>query len=466
MAIEKGYLAIASILVSNGAKCTKEEIEHLGKRYTDFISSNHSREASTVSCHIDNQTNNLLPEAEVLVAPPPQQTVQPPPQQTKQHNDSDPKEVEALRLEIQNLKKTVEKKNATIQRMKTAIQQKDTIIQQMQKRFQQQDKQMLRDKDLQIQLWEFKRDLAQKIESLKDLRLVSKIGTGCDAVVFNCSAEHLGIPSVALKILFNLGINTSRVRSSFANEYEILRSLPCHINIIPIWKDFQDRPSQEFINLFPPQLKEFVVNEVRGNARSTTCIVMPILESFDVFFKREFRKLTVSHKFAFISDIISGLLFLFSHHVVHRDMKLNNLLINSAGRIIITDFGCSTRLLPDGTVYMAQAESVGGNVVRMAPEIRKINTNLLEKAILVDYSKQPCFELGMLAFEIFFADIPESCTFGEHMDNDYFTKFWVDDAHNIPEFFDWLRGLLMSDPHQRTTLAESATRFHHIQTNF
>src|SRR3990167_5826692 len=134
MAIEKGYIAIASILVSNGAKCTKEEIEHLGKRYTDFISSNHSREASTVSCHIDNQTNNLLPEAEVFVAPPPQQTVQPPPQQTKQHNDSDPKEVEALRLEIQNLKKTVEKKNATIQRMKTAIQQKDTIIQQMQKR--------------------------------------------------------------------------------------------------------------------------------------------------------------------------------------------------------------------------------------------------------------------------------------------------------------------------------------------
>ena len=66
---------------------------------------------------------------------------------------------------------------------------------------------------------------------------------------------------------------------------------------------------------------------------------MPILENFEEFLRREFARLDGKKKIAFISDVADALKFLFDYHVVHRDMKLNNLLIDAAGRIILSDFG-------------------------------------------------------------------------------------------------------------------------------
>ena len=37
--------------------------------------------------------------------------------------------------------------------------------------------------------------------------------------------------------------------------------------------------------------------------------------------------------------LLKGLAFLESQHVVHRDLKLDNLLIDEKGRVIISDFG-------------------------------------------------------------------------------------------------------------------------------
>lgn len=54
--------------------------------------------------------------------------------------------------------------------------------------------------------------------------------------------------------------------------------------------------------------------------------------------------------------------------------------------------------------------------MRLALEIRRVNTSIVQSAVCVDYSKQPSFELGMLAFEILFGDIPDSGVYGEHMD--------------------------------------------------
>ena len=398
------------MLAKNGARCSKEEQKWLGNKFTDFLQSIRLVDAPKPNFSQQQPENRKLPvQKDAFI------------QQEASESAN------AQCSELQQLKKHAE-----------------------------------REEIMQMQLWKSKQSLTQQIKSLNELQFISKIAHGCDAVVFNCSASQLGIPSVALKILFNLGINTSRLQVSFSNEYEILRSLPFHINIVPIWSDFQDRPTQQFIDQFPPDLKDLVVNAATGTVRATTCILMPTLESFDVFFKREFRRLTVIDKLAFISDIISGLLFLFENDVVHRDMKLNNLLLNSTGRIVISDFGCSTKISPKKILHIAPGGSVGGNLMHLAPEIRKINTGISETAVLVDYSKQPGFELGMLAFEIMFGELPELNVFGEQMDDQYFLLHCPDDSHKIPQMFNWMRHLMLSNPLERTGLLEAGEYFSQI----
>src|SRR3990167_6606125 len=364
-------MEIAAILESKGAICTEEEIGRLGNKYTDFISFITNRRESPnkkEKVHeIQEEASRNLPQANLLLKDQSRQQVE---------------EIEALRQQIDQLNletrekdRIIQEKEATIQlkeaiiaenktitqKMEATIEEKEATIQQMhrsieekQAKIQQKKKTIQREERMQMQLWKFKQKQVGKIRNFQDLQLISKIAHGCDAVVFNCSALHLGISSVALKILFNLGIDTSKVPASFANEFAILKELPFHPNIIPIWKEFLDRPTQPFIDLFPPDLKPYVVNERMGTVRSTTCIVMPLLECFQVFFDREFKNIGVSEKLTFIGDVMSGLVFLFENHVVHRDMKLNNLLINSNGRVLISDFGCSTKLSPNKTFTSLQ----------------------------------------------------------------------------------------------------------------
>ena len=211
--------------------------------------------------------------------------------------------------------------------------------------------------DTQLKIWNLAKSQAQRITSLRKLKLVSTIAQGCDGIVFKCSSEQIE-NLIALKILFNLGQATKQLRSTLTNENEILKSLPFHINIIPILNEFIDRPPNEYIDCFPPDLREFVVH-TNGQIRAASCLIMPILESFDVFYQRHHLSLSVKQKYDFISDVVDGLHFLFNNNILHRDMKLNNLLINQNNRIIIADFGVACKVSPNKTVSLHPRDSLG-----------------------------------------------------------------------------------------------------------
>ncbi|XP_072425663.1 proto-oncogene serine/threonine-protein kinase mos [Chiloscyllium punctatum] len=76
--------------------------------------------------------------------------------------------------------------------------------------------------------------------------------------------------------------------------------------------------------------------------------------------------LTFSH------DIVSGLSFLHSHHIVHLDLKPANVFITEAGRCKIGDFGCSLKL-PIGCdlTPTGQLRHLAGTYTHRAPELLK-----------------------------------------------------------------------------------------------
>ncbi len=43
-------------------------------------------------------------------------------------------------------------------------------------------------------------------------------------------------------------------------------------------------------------------------------------------------------------DLVSGLVFLEKHGMVHRDLKMSNLLCSADGSVIISDFGKATTM--------------------------------------------------------------------------------------------------------------------------
>lgn len=66
-------------------------------------------------------------------------------------------------------------------------------------------------------------------------------------------------------------------------------------------------------------------------------------------------------------EVSNAVLFLWKNHIVHRDLKLDDLLITTEGFPLVCDFGKAEYVDENG--FLENQQNIGGNMERLAPEV-------------------------------------------------------------------------------------------------
>ncbi|CAI7991881.1 Serine/threonine-protein kinase PINK1, mitochondrial [Geodia barretti] len=221
---------------------------------------------------------------------------------------------------------------------------------------------------------------------------------GEEGLVLRAQCKKKGLPFpdrvYAMKVLTNYfkSQTATEARVQFQNEYEILCNLPPHPNIIHMYAFFFDRANPDV----SPEFKR-----VGRNVRTMSLFLlmaehpMSMKEQLDILTGGQGPK--PGKVVQWVKELLSGLCFLHSHQIVHRDLKLDNLLVDDNGRVVISDFGKAIILEDNMKVSYNHGFSAGGNTAHLAPEI--LNAKPGPKKYL-NYSKQPVWAAGVLAYEL------------------------------------------------------------------
>jgi eukaryotic-like serine/threonine-protein kinase len=168
-------------------------------------------------------------------------------------------------------------------------------------------------------------------------RIQRKLGAGGMADVYLAEDQELG-RRVAIKILNGRHANDAQFIERFRREAKNAAALN-HPNIVSIYD--------------------------RGNAEDTYYIAMEFLDG------RTLKELIVSRGAApvnvaieYARQILSALRFAHRHGIVHRDIKPHNVLVDSEGRVKVTDFGIARA----GTSQMTETGSIVGTAQYLSPE--------------------------------------------------------------------------------------------------
>jgi serine/threonine-protein kinase len=171
-------------------------------------------------------------------------------------------------------------------------------------------------------------------------RILRKLGSGGMANVYLAEDQELG-RRVAIKILNDRHANDDQFVERFRREAKNAAGLS-HPNIVSIYD--------------------------RGEAEGTYYIAMEFLDG------RSLKELIVSRGPAPVSvvvdytrQILAALRFAHRHGIVHRDIKPHNVLVDSEGRLKVTDFGIARA----GASQMTEAGSIIGTAQYLSPEQAK-----------------------------------------------------------------------------------------------
>ncbi|KAK1380695.1 B2-type cyclin dependent kinase [Heracleum sosnowskyi] len=172
----------------------------------------------------------------------------------------------------------------------------------------------------------------------KEYEIIEKIGEGISGIVFKgCDPETQQI--VAVKTIFFH--EHGGVPSSVIREIAILKVMD-HPNIV---KMLDVQTQDNIVNI----VFEYIESDLLNFLESA-----PLMTQSPEVVKR------------FLHNILSGVLYLHRNNIVHRDLKTDNMLIDSADSDVkLADFGFSREI----DIHLRSLTKQVGNIDNMAPEV-------------------------------------------------------------------------------------------------
>jgi serine/threonine-protein kinase len=166
-----------------------------------------------------------------------------------------------------------------------------------------------------------------------------------------------GGKSLALKVFASSGSHADFLRKRFVAEGKILSKLN-HPQLVKVYELGYDE------TLKAPYFTMDVVLGPHGNP----CTLEDLRRRADI---------DESAVAAFYVDLREALTYLHTEGVVHRDIKLENVLVNSQGRAVLSDFGVSRIVKPDlrrelavTTTFAEDRAPIMGSAGYLSPELK------------------------------------------------------------------------------------------------
>lgn len=239
--------------------------------------------------------------------------------------------------------------------------------------------------------------------SLQHLKIHSVLGGGAAGVVWLVEVYIKQQPIfLAMKMIFNFPAMQHPTNSNdFSNEFSIVYDFPTHPNIINILSDFHDVPNAQILKLIDPNILPNLLS-IENSAPLPTQFFL--VEYHPITLKQKLdslgRSLHWEEIYKYSSDLIRCSYFLFKQKVVHRDIKLDNILVSKDDRLILSDFGESIKT--DEDHCCKQEDLRAGNRMYQAPEV----LNAIPTSPIINFTKQYSWEIGCVIFQLMQGSFP------------------------------------------------------------
>ena len=274
---------------------------------------------------------------------------------------------------------------------------------------------------------------------IEDLTLLNCLGRGSFGEVYLTSKKGTQQKYATKKISKNLSKNP-KIKKYLNNEVQILREIS-NENIIKL---YEVKETTKFI---------FLVMELCNGGDLSHCLI-----EYQKKYHKPFTEEIVQH---LMRQIISGIKYLHNNNILHRDIKLDNILVNFdieedkkninllQAKIKIIDFGFARHLSPSELAY-----SQLGSPINMDPGIL-YKINKIEYFNNYGYDqKADIWSLGTICYEMLMGKSAfDSNNMDELIEKINDGKYYLS-SNLSKEVVDFLKGMLKFDLKKRKSIDE------------